>query len=543
MSNALVSSVLAGVKLGAKELYNALRGYLSGEIRREASQVQSSLGLHLPELPLQGAGSPSHEKDETEATSPTQAQGSSLGQPEALPQKQPPQRAVLYMLAFFVIAALLMTAHHFFYAFLDGRPAASYSLLSTLRLPFTITNQSLVNAISNGIAITVQYCLTAVIGCAFAQAFWWRMPRSQSQNDPQFKKISDEVLNFHDNPLNVKAWPALINMPILALISVCGSLLAASNVVSPGSLTVTTNAFDEACRVSSANLSLVNLTTLALPNAVDEGTTTSYASPNAQALSLVTRVLMAGTYFAPPSPCGTCQYNVSFAAPAIQCTNMTETTNLPEWLPDWEASNEDIVWNATFSLADPYLRLASRAEALAYGGSALLPSDQLPVVALQCAAYNATYYVAIEQNVTTLMSVNHIDFREQLVPNITASSMSSQTDSIIPTKLIYEISALWNALATQLTGTVVYDRAQDGFVPGSSWLAWSALNGASQTGGGAAWQWAGDLQTVVPEIMQNVSLSLVAWQQGQNAPSSSSNASSQESKTRALAQCKTPLAA
>ena len=60
----------------------------------------------------------------------------------------------------------------------------------------------------------------------------------------------------------------------------------------------------------------------------------------------------------------------------------------------------------------------------------------------------------------------------------------------------------------QLNGTVGYSTTLNEFTLGASLAAWSTLGRGSSTG--LAWQWAGDLQTLVPEIMQNVSLSLLA---------------------------------
>ena len=61
-----------------------------------------------------------------------------------------------------------------------------------------------------------------------------------------------------------------------------------------------------------------------------------------------------------------------------------------------------------------------------------------------------------------------------------------------------------------MNGTVQWVYWYNEFTDNSSFIAWSPIGTGSDIG--AAWGWTGNLQDVVPDIMQNISLSLLSGQ-------------------------------
>ncbi len=247
-----------------------------------------------------------------------------------------------------------MVVHDRFYTFLAGRPVAD-----STQSPFvsvfhaSLSNQTIANAVGNLIANVSRAVFGGAIGVAFVQIFWSRMRRKGLTIGQM-----DAAMICKEHPFDPTTWSAIFNTFWLALMAFLGALMAIITIVTPGSLSVASIPVNGDCTVPVANLSDASLSgySTILDPSTDEIVGWLYQNPNARATRFVTQVLMAGSYIPPTSPCGFCEYNVSFAAPAMQCTNMTDqSTNIfPQTLPlPSNATDGDIVvWNGIYGERD-----------------------------------------------------------------------------------------------------------------------------------------------------------------------------------------------
>ena len=227
-------------------------------------------------------------------------------------------------------------------------------------------------------------------------------------------------------------------------------------------------------------------------------------------MSLVAQVIMSGTYFPPPSPCGICEYNVSFVAPAVQCENVTQETDFDFWLPQYDGGFP-YVWASGYYYGayEGYLIVASR-DLVGSSRDDILPIPEQPTIGLNCTGWNATYHVNLVHNISTTVAVNSVEMGQRLTTELWYQGGSSWA---------HQIHALWDAFARQLTQQQVqWVESQNEVTSNSSWVAYSPFGAAS--GIGLAWGWAENLQDMVPDAMTNITLSLLADRivQGATAP-------------------------
>lgn len=389
--------------------------------------------------------------------------------------------------------------HHFVYATLNGRFAGG-DTFDWARPVFTIRDQSLVNLVGNLMGTVGGMCLSAAIGTAFTQMFW-RTLRTR----PSTIRRLNAVLGFKDTPANPFSWVALRHHPGLSTFIICSALMILVSVFTPGSLTVVSTPVQEPCSANTVDLSSAAL-------AADDSTgidITAPGTPAARTVSFVSRVIMAGAYIPPASNCTLCSYDVSFIAPALQCTNVTQEAFGDALSPN-QVLGYTAVWHAETN-SDAYSDWLFVASANVVGPSlsdiASSPQSQWPVIAINCTTHNATYHVNVAQNGTASVNVNHVDIGEQLaLPSGNSSSFEAFFDNPLNQRLL----ALANALKTQMSGTVYYSPATNQFNANSSFIAWSSIGSGSSFGAG--WGWSGNLQDVIPDVMQNVSLSLLSGQ-------------------------------
>ena len=395
------------------------------------------------------------------------------------------------MLAFALGAIGAAVIHDRFYNYLNGKSAEGCIFTKIRDYGVDVTDQSLVNFFSNLITKAAVACFSTAIGTAFIQLFWWKMSLQ-----PYTIRNIDGLMDFKAQPLNPFSWKSAITFRILLVVAVCITVLQIGSALLPGSLTVDFAYFPSPCSVATVDLKHADL---ANADDIDPNTgERSYYIANGRASAHVAQVLVAGRTFPPASTCGVCQYNVTFTAPAVRCNNITQEQidiidNKLSVFPD---SNHTTVWNAYMGETD-VVYVMSR-NLLTDSQERLLPSEALPVVALACTGWNATYNVMIDQDATTRMITN-VNIENQ----ITCGTLCQSSDTTGQ-----QLLGLWDAFFRQLNGTIVYSTTKNEFTLDVSLAAWSAVGRGSSTG--IAWQWAGDLQQLIPEIMQNVSLSLLA---------------------------------
>ena len=398
------------------------------------------------------------------------------------------------MLSSLLAAAVAAVAHDRFFAFLNGKSAEGgifTKLLVAVSLHAQVTDQSLVNFFSNLISKCAVACLSAAIGIAFIQLFWWRM----SSQTSTIRHI-DDLMDFQEHPFNPFSWRAALNFRVLSIIALSAALIQLGSALPPGALTIDFAYFPSPCNVSTVDLSL---TGFADKTDLDPATGQHSAYiATGKASTYVARVLVAGGIFNPVSPCGVCRYNISFVAPAVRCTNVTQALNISINRDLNVFSNPDLitVWHAFPSASDSFIVMSRNILQDTSGN--LIHTEDLPVVGLSCTAWNATYDVAVDHDTTTTMTAT-INIQDQL----TCGELCN-TNNIAGQQLL----GLWDAYMRQLNGSATYSIAHNEFTLDASLAAFSPLGQGSSSGLG--WQWAGDLQDLLPMIMQNVSLSLLA---------------------------------
>ncbi|KLO14353.1 hypothetical protein SCHPADRAFT_903407 [Schizopora paradoxa] len=397
-------------------------------------------------------------------------------------------KMVLFLLAGVAAAAV----HHIFYAFLHGK-AVDDGPLSPFRNTFhtTMSDQSLASALGNAIATIAKVCLAGAVGSAFVQLFWWRMRRSGCT-----VREVDKIMSYESNPANFMSWSSWVNTFWLSTAATAASVLIVVTIAAPGSLTVETMSVSTPCTVKTVNLETADLTGILLPR---NGTYT-YENANGKTHSFVSQVLMLGAYMEPTTPCGICEYNISFVAPAVQCEDVSNTTNFAERLPPYTTGGV-IVWNTSQPIdlhAIPPYRLEVASRNLPGSSVADLPSSNFsadPAQALDCSGYNATYHVLVNHNLTTTMTVTGVD----IGPGLTQVNVSSLSE--------LQLLPIWDALGAQLEGVVTYLPTNNDFNPPVAFMAYSPFVSASKD---IAWQWQTNMSVAIPSLMQNISLSLLS---------------------------------
>ncbi|KLO14354.1 hypothetical protein SCHPADRAFT_927951 [Schizopora paradoxa] len=401
------------------------------------------------------------------------------------------------MLLFFCAGITAVVAHHCLYAFLHGK-AVDDGPLSPFQSMFrtSMSDQALASALGNAIATIAKLCLAGAVATAFVQLFWWRMRRKGCT----IRQV-DKVMSYEANPANFVTWSAWVHTFWLSAVATSASLLVVITIAAPGSLTVETMSVLTPCTVSTVNLETSDLTGI-LPLQSGDPPYYIYGNPSGKTFSFVSQVLMMGTYIEPTSPCGVCEYNISFVAPAVQCEDISNTVNFAEMLPPYTSAGA-VVWNTTQpfdgSAIPPYhLYVASRN--LPGTSAKDLPSSnfsEFPAQALDCLGYSATYHVLVQHNLTTTMVVTGMDMGDGLT-QVNATSLSQ-----------FQLLTIWDAFGKQLTGTVTYLPTYNDFNPPVAFMAYSPFVSASKD---IAWQWQTNLSVAIPSIMQNVSLSLLSDQ-------------------------------
>lgn len=401
------------------------------------------------------------------------------------------------MVLFFCAGITAVVAHHSLYAYLHGKSVDDGSL-SRFQSMFrtSMSDQALASALGNAIATIAKLCLAGAVATSFIQLFWWRMRRRGCT-----VRQVDKIMSYEGNPANFMSWSSWVNTFWLSTVATSASLLIVITIAAPGSLTVQTMSIPTSCTVKTVNLETADLTGI-LP--LHNGTPPyyTYENANGKTTSFVSQVLMLGTYMTPASPCGVCEYNISFVAPAVQCEDISNTTNFVETLPPYTTGGV-IVWNTTQPIdmhAIPPYRLEVASRNLPGTSAADLPSSNFtadPAQALDCSGYNATYHVLVSHNLTTTMTVIGLD----VGPGLNQVNVTSLSQ--------LQLLPIWDAFGGQLYGVVTYLPTNNDFNPPVAFMAYSPFVSASKN---IAWQWQTNMSVAIPSLMQNVSLSLLSGQ-------------------------------
>jgi len=339
-----------------------------------------------------------------------------------------------------------------------------------------------VNAKGNALGYLVNSLFSAAIAVAFIQQFWSHL-RTHRGGVP-IRKI-EVIADCKNGIATPSALKALYYAFWLFLIAASATSMSVITVFIPGSLRVATANFhaSQPCSVNTVNL------------------------PNGSTLDQFVmgwfqrRVISQGTYMPPSSSCGgACRYNISFEAPALNCTNITSTYDFSSFTqpavpvhvsPGLGLSPPTFIYNGTQMRNGTGIQVAT------------LNTSDFTMSAVECLAYRASHEATVtHSNISTsninVFSTNLIE----LVPNIDASISNNATG----------ISQLANGAINLLNGTL-YTSIYQGSLGSSA----ASFTQPSPVMGSPLlilqdnlWRWTMEMGTALPSAMQNISISLLS---------------------------------
>ena len=420
--------------------------------------------------------------------------------PNPLTERCSPSNIQARMSALLICAMALAGGQHALYAYVDGKSVNRHLFPS---LPFAdgLSNQALVSFLGTQTAKLVVVCLCAAIGVANVQVFWWRLG-VRRMTIAEIGAISD----FTKQPLNVFTWRTVFSFRLIALVVICRALTDFVSAITPGSIAVLAKSQDARCTVRTVDLAHSRL----MP--ADSNPDNAFAYLNGGLASVIIRAVIAGANFTPSSPCGLCRYNLTFAAPAVRCANVTQTAAFKDAAPAWDEQAGVTVWDA--QRTDTDLLVKSR-DVVGTRWSPLynVSVDDLPTVILNCTGWNAVYDVLVNHTVTsTAVTVRNVTYKDRLTDSI----MRGVSDWDVPDSVTSQSYALWLLFAYVLEGTLRYRPSDNCVSDTHDYVAHSPLI-ANPLSSGFTWKWAGNLADLIPQLMWNVNLSILSGELATNS--------------------------
>lgn len=216
-----------------------------------------------------------------------------------------------------------------------------------------------------------------------------------------------------------------------------------------------------------------------------------YPSPNLH--RMVLQNVVSGSYIPPPNFCGTCSYNVTVNAPAMDCTDITSQFNFATM-----SSDPPVIWNVTHDIGK--------------GGStitvATTEAKEVQQEAARCSVYNATYSAEVSHNATSTSVIVRDTVFHQLVNE--SQYGAPDYDSVLATV---------GATANVLDGFGQVDLLKMNFVgQGADPIANKYLNpyfifsslGRPGPQSSKKWEWNRSMRDAFPQLMANISISLLS---------------------------------
>ncbi|KAF7984120.1 hypothetical protein HWV62_16746 [Athelia sp. TMB] len=411
----------------------------------------------------------------------------------------------LQMTVIMIIGGLIMYAHHSLHHYLNGRlvkktyDIEDHQIWASVKSVFR--SQEVVSSLSNFIANCERAVLTMAIGIAFVQVLWMFLRRNQYSIDQ-----IDKFMATQRSPFTISSIKTLFSSAfILTLMALCATAMTAVTVFAPSSLTIQPL---QAVLHSVCTVPIVDVASADYGAPLLSGIGVSSWPGVAQ---LVARIIVQEQPFPPSSQfltCGntTCQYDIEFVAPTIQCTNATDSVDFKVTLPN-HTTNATVdgvglatVYNSTYAWERNGVVLnVSMVRGDYHNEAWIFQSPQ----AFACTANNATYGVTVQYNAGPLglstVSLNHLYEYDRLpgvVPSNVHNSTANQT---------IQMNSIVDAFASGLNGTITYD--SKGYLSGvvSTAVQYSDLS-AALIGNTNITDWS----TIIPNLMQQTSLSLMS---------------------------------
>ncbi len=192
-------------------------------------------------------------------------------------------------------------------------------------------------------------------------------------------------------------------------------------------------------------------------------------------------------------------YNVTFHAPALNCTNLTSTFDFTDSLPlPATTADQIVVWNATYGLGSGNLVLDVASRILAVSDTDI--NDVSPGAvqeAVSCTMFNGTYLVQVNQ---TLSGDIFVDVLNTTLNNPLSNATTDNFEEI-------QMNAVADSFARLLNGSAAYDPNVFDFTPGSPLIVYSPLGEIDRNN---PWFWTEDMVFALPRLMADVSASLLS---------------------------------
>lgn len=379
------------------------------------------------------------------------------------------------MPTFLVLGVVIAVLHHLYYTYLDDKTVAEGPQAG--RGSF-LREQGITNAIGNSLAYLVNTLFGTAISIAFVQQFWLQLRLPQGGMSILQMDIMSDCKSSIATFSALRAWNTAFG---LFVISGFATSMALISVFIPGSLVIASMSFhqQEQCTVN----------TVSLPNQSAVG---PFVADWYQR-----RVILGGSYIPPTTNCGNraCRYQVTYSAPAFNCTNITSSYDFTTFRENPLGNSELFyVYNGTITNNGTVANIAS------YNTSNGL------LEAIECTAYGASYEVTVTHSNLTQPTVA-IDTIKLLAPvpeNVVALSSPNATG----------IMRLSNAAVNLLNGTIYANResAALGSTQGLDSPPTPILNSPLLFFSHTEVRWTMDMMSAIPSIMQNISLSLLSDQ-------------------------------
>ncbi|KLO12647.1 hypothetical protein SCHPADRAFT_941022 [Schizopora paradoxa] len=406
----------------------------------------------------------------------------------------------LQMGLFLLAGIILMLSHHFFYKFLDGQ-AVDSDLFSAHGV--TISNQSVSSILGNAIAYVARTVLSAGIGIVFIQVLWSKLRKEQFS----INQI-DALVACKGEPFAPSALPTWRYAFWLAAIAAMATLMAFISIIAPGSLRIESSeySFSTPCPVRTVSLQTSNIAAYST-NATDGGL--AFIGAQAGLMGLARQVLMGGAALQASNPCtGACQYMIDFNSPIANCSSVDSSFDYSSWLPPPDNDTSPVrVWNADTSPSTGVVWIVAATRDLTTNSQS----------AVNCSMYNATLHAIVTHTNT---SISTIDVYQTDVHDKLDFTYESSVPAQDHTGMQYD--AVITAFSDILIGNVNYDPTVREFNSDDNlFVAYSPSFAGSM---GEPWASSpGDLKTVLPSLMQNISVSLLNDQlsQGENSTTAS----------------------
>lgn len=411
-------------------------------------------------------------------------------------EKRPPPKSPLKtihirvkMILFLFVALAAMIVHDQFYSYLANKPFLFGR--STVGLVL----QQYYTAVGNLIALLGRFGLSLAIGTAFVQIFWLNL-RTHQHTVAEI----DSAMSSKDSPFglgSIRSWRHMFWLTVLPALATGNAQII---VFASGSVQVDYAPADAMCTMATVDLTNSDIGVLTA-NSTD--TSFSYLSPAAQTRGFVAQVIMSGENFAPyilsDQQVASLVYNVSFNAPALNCTNLTSTfdfaTNLP--LPT-NPGDSVMVWNATYALGSGNLVLDVVTRVLHVNETDVNDVTAGDVQeAVSCMMYNATYLIEVNQTYSGDIFVQVLDMT--LNDPLTNSTTNNFEE--------VQMNAVADSFARLLNGTASYDPNLFDFSAESPIIVYSPLGEVDNNN---PWFFTEDIIVTLPKLMADVSTSLLS---------------------------------